>query len=285
MRRIKASKRGRLVPILVAGGVGYLIGAWPTAGLRSTDLSAAETVAQRFPQTWNDAPAGASALAVSTSSGPVSSVAISSAGMNSAPMTGGVQFALLSPEPMVPQVNRQTPPQAAVQTAALEQMGPAPAATDAKTAEIKAAEVKAAAAKAAEAKAAEAKAAALNEAKIAEAKAAAAAARRRANRPGYMLDDAQIASIKERLNLTPDQERMWPAVEVALRNIAYAHAQDARHGGSSATQSAALDSDSIEVQGLKSAATPLLMSFNSDQKAEVRNLAHVMGLDQLATQF
>jgi len=27
------------------------------------------------------------------------------------------------------------------------------------------------------------------------------------------------------------------------------------------------------------------MSFNSEQKDEVRNLAHVMGLDQLATQF
>ena len=48
-----------------------------------------------------------------------------------------------------------------------------------------------------------------------------------ANRPGYMLDDTQIASIKQRLRLTPDQERMWPAVEVALRNIAFARARDA----------------------------------------------------------
>ena len=40
-----------------------------------------------------------------------------------------------------------------------------------------------------------------------------------------MLDDAQIASIKERLHLTPDQEEMWPAVEAALRNMAYLHAQ------------------------------------------------------------
>jgi hypothetical protein len=39
------------------------------------------------------------------------------------------------------------------------------------------------------------------------------------------------------------------------------------------------------VQGLKSAAVPLIMSFNSEQKEEVRNLAHVMGLDQLASQF
>ncbi len=51
--------------------------------------------------------------------------------------------------------------------------------------------------------------------------------RHASNRPGYMLDDAQIASIKERLHLTPDQEQMWPAVEAALRNIAYTRVQDA----------------------------------------------------------
>lgn len=99
-----------------------------------------------------------------------------------------------------------------------------------------------------------------------------------ASRPGYLLDDAQIASIKHRLHLTPDQEQMWPAVESALRHIAFAKAHEThRHGG--------LDPNSTEVQDLKSAAIPLLMSFSSEQKDEVRNLAHVMGLDQLASQF
>ena len=100
-----------------------------------------------------------------------------------------------------------------------------------------------------------------------------------------MLDDAQIASIKERLHLTPDQEQMWPAVEAALRNMAYTHAQQARRRGVSGetTQAAAIDPDTV--QGLKSAAVPLIMSFNAEQKEEVRNLAHVMGLDQLASQF
>src|SRR5215470_15360313 len=41
-------------------------------------------------------------------------------------------------------------------------------------------------------------------------------------RPGAVLNDAQIASIKRRLNLTPEQERMWPSVEAALRNLSYA---------------------------------------------------------------
>jgi len=102
------------------------------------------------------------------------------------------------------------------------------------------------------------------------------------NRPGYMLDDAQIASIKQRLHLTPDQERMWPAVEVALRNIAFAKARSAGQHGA---QPGAIDPNSTEVQDLKSAAIPLLMSFSDQQKDEVRSLVHVMGVDQLATQF
>ena len=102
-----------------------------------------------------------------------------------------------------------------------------------------------------------------------------------ADHAGYILDDAQIASIKTRLHLTPDQEQMWPAVEVALRNIAYKRTQLAREGGAANVQSL----DPNAVQGLKTAAVPLIMSFNEEQKEEVRNLAHVMGLDQLATQF
>jgi len=97
------------------------------------------------------------------------------------------------------------------------------------------------------------------------------------NRPGFMLDDPQIASIKERLHLTPDQEQMWPAVEAALRNIAYTRAQQARRRGISGetTQVADIDPDSVE--GLKSAAVPLIMSFDEEQKQQVRDLAHVMG--------
>lgn len=113
------------------------------------------------------------------------------------------------------------------------------------------------------------------------------AAPRRAvmNRPGFMLDDAQIASIKQRLHLTPDQEQMWPSVEAALRNIAYTHAQQARRRGVSGDTTPAADIDPQSVAGLKSAAVPLIMSFDEEQKQEVRNLAHVMGLDQLASEF
>jgi hypothetical protein len=103
-------------------------------------------------------------------------------------------------------------------------------------------------------------------------------------RPGYILDDSQIASIKERLHLTPDQEQMWPAVEAALRNMAYQRAQQAGARGTARNaQVAAVDPEAV--QGLKAAAVPLIMSFSTEQKDEVRSLAHVMGLDQLAAQF
>lgn len=100
-----------------------------------------------------------------------------------------------------------------------------------------------------------------------------------------MFDDAQIASIKERLHLTPDQQQMWPAVEAALRNIAYTRAQQARRRAVSGETTQAADIDPDSVAGLKSAAVPLIMSFDEEQKQEVRDLAHVMGLDQLAAQF
>jgi len=113
-----------------------------------------------------------------------------------------------------------------------------------------------------------------------------AAVHNRNDRGGFILNDAQIASIKTRLHLTPDQEQMWPAVEAALRNIAYTRARDARrHGAPANTQLAAANADGVDVRDLKSAAIPLIMSFNAEQKDEVRNIAHVMGLDQLASQF
>lgn len=266
-------KCGRMLPVLVAGGIGYLIGGWQTAALRNTDLSAAAVVALRFPQAWKDA-----ALATKTfASSPAMNVRATSS--SAASSMRGAQLALFSPQPMVPQVAPPLAPQAAadtpqaaaqptVQTVALEQAGPSPLPTAGEPLRPPAA----AAPQTSEAKTAAA--------------AAAAATRHRANRPGYLLDDAQIASIKHRLNLTPDQEQMWPGVEAALRNIAYAKTREARRrGGADTVQAASVDPDSAEVQGLKSAAVPLIMSFNAEQKEEVRNLAHVMGLDQLATQF
>jgi hypothetical protein len=249
MRQRTASKRGRLLPLLAACAFGYLTGAWHVAALREAGhSSAAEVVAQRFPQEWTKLSAVALAAVRNSRADPD----------------------LFSPAPMVPPqlqssaewpVERSValaPERRVVQAASLDSLAP-PAA---------------------------------NAADLAPRPAAGAAAKTAAipahplavSHAGYILDDAQIASIKTRLHLTPDQERMWPAVEAALRNMAYKRTQQAAVRGTARNvQAAAVDPEAVE--GLKSAAVPLLMSFSSEQKEQVRSLAHVMGLDQLASQF
>jgi hypothetical protein len=247
MRRKKAFKRGRVLSIIVAGFAGYVIGGWNGSVPRSPALSAAQSVALRFPQDLADA----------------SPVTVAFATPANAAAMGNTRLALFSPQPMVAQasapqapVRQAAAPQATLQMASAEQGAalpqPAPAAK-----------------------------------RPNGIKPTAAAVHNRDDRAaGLMLNDAQIASIKTRLHLTADQEQMWPAVEAALRNIAYTRSREAhRRSAPANTQVASADADGVDVRDLKSAAIPLIMSFNSEQKDEVRNLAHVMGLDQLATQF
>jgi hypothetical protein len=91
-----------------------------------------------------------------------------------------------------------------------------------------------------------------------------------------VLNSGQIAGIKRRLNLTPDQERYWPQVEVALRQMAWTK---------SGKGEAKVDMSTVDVDGLKSAAFPLVMSFSDDQKRELRSLAHLLGLESVASRF
>lgn len=260
MRRKKALWGGRALTVLVAVFVGYVVAGWNPSASHNNQLSAAQMVALRFPENLDDVSSAPTVMA--TSGSPLAEA----------------QAALLSPTPMLPQTADAPSPQivsavpqanvaetpvtqSQVQVASVEQSAPAPSAARAPSAPPVAAQpslIK---------------------------KVAAAAHRTLNERPGFVLNDAQIASIKERLHLTPDQEEMWPAVEAALRNLAYTRAREARRKGDANVQIATADPNSAEVQGLKSAAIPLLMSFNSEQKDEVRNVAHVMGLDQLASQF
>jgi hypothetical protein len=255
MRR--ALKRGRVATILLVGTAGYLLGNWHVLSSRSADpspgLSPAQSVALRFPEVQ------AVAAAADTVSGATSAVSPTNpTSPTRAMMLGGAQLALLSPEPMVGRVVAQPEPHVAVAPA------PATAAPQPRAdTEIKSPPAMQ---------------------RRSELKSLTESAVRHANRPGFVLNDAQIASIKGRLHLTPDQERMWPSVEAALRSIAYAKARDANQRGAAAVV-ASLDPDSAEVQDLKSAAFPLILSFSDEQKNEVRSLAHVMGLDRLASEF
>jgi hypothetical protein len=257
MRRKQALKRGRVLSIVVAGFAGYVIGGWNGSVPRSPALSAAQSVALRFPQDLDEA----------------SPVTVAFATTANAAVRANTQLALFSPQPMLPSA-----PQAAAQPAATLQL-PMPQATM----QMASAEQTAAALP----QPAPAPAPATKRPNSVKPVAAAAAVHNRDDRAaGLMLNDAQIASIKTRLHLTPDQEQMWPAVEAALRNIAYTRSREARrHSTPANTQVASADADAVDVRDLKSAAIPLIMSFNSEQKDEVRNIAHVMGLDQLATQF
>jgi hypothetical protein len=253
MRRKKAFDRGRAVPMLVAAAVGYLIGSWHAGGVRRSEASdaptAAQTVALRFPQAMSDAPV-------------VQAAAIERPAASAAAPADNARLALFDPEPMVrqpavPPPGLQPAPSAPEQTAdaaATEPPQPQPSTTAPISVKPRT--------------------------PVGASKPHAVASRL-AHRPGTMFDDVQLASIKRRLNLTADQERMWPAVAAALRNIAVEREREARRGA----RPGAIDPDSAEVQDLKSAAIPLIMSFSDEQKDEVRSLVHVMGLDQLASEF
>jgi hypothetical protein len=264
MRRKKALWGGRALSIVVAVFVGYVVAGWNPSASHNNELSAAQMVALRFPQDFDDASNVPTVMSVAaTSESPIAEA----------------QAALLSPTPMVPQAS----------DAPVQVVSAAPQAKVADTPIARAPVLVASAEQTAQTSSAAASAPLPQpvSAQASLAKKVAAVARRSLNeRPGFVLNDAQIASIKERLHMTPDQEEMWPAVEAALRNLVYTRAREARRKGEPANaQLASTDSNSAEVQGLKSAAIPLLMSFNSEQKDEVRNIAHVMGLDQLASQF
>jgi hypothetical protein len=260
MRRVRKVKRGRWLSLLVAAFIGYLLGGWHTAGSHSPDLSASQNVALRFPEA--DAEAAAVDAADETSTGTTSNTALKQA-----------RLALLSPLPMAPvSAVAPSPPAPASETVAslppaevAPMPRPVPAAVPRSEAQSGAVPLLHAVPKLP----------------------TAATAEQHVSRPEFLLNDVQIASIKQRLHLSPDQDRMWPAVEAALRNVAYAKTHYARRHGpvEGAGGVASLDSNSAEVQGLKSAAIPLIMSFSDQQKSEVRSLAHVMGLDKLAAEF
>ena len=96
-----------------------------------------------------------------------------------------------------------------------------------------------------------------------------------------LLSESQIAGIKERLRLSAAQESYWPPVERALKAVAR-KIHVARQADPNAN-AASLGADSAEVQQLKSAAMPLLVQLREDQKDEVRKLARIIGLDQVAS--
>jgi hypothetical protein len=99
---------------------------------------------------------------------------------------------------------------------------------------------------------------------------------------GGILDDGQISGLKGRLRLSSDQAEYWPAVEAALRDVVRTQLRGTKHAVGGKVN---IDTNSPEVQKLIWAAMPLLMRLTDDQKSEVRKLARVIGLEQVASQI
>jgi hypothetical protein len=97
-----------------------------------------------------------------------------------------------------------------------------------------------------------------------------------------LLDDGQITGLKGRLRLTSDLAEYWPAVEAALRDVVRTQLRGTKHLAGGKVN---IDTNSPEVQKLIWAAVPLLMRLREDQKTDVRKLARVIGLEQVASQI
>src|SRR5579863_6447770 len=117
MRRKRAFKRGRLVLLGLAGGIGYLLGGWHAATPHNNnDLSPAQSVALRFPE-HTESPATL-AVAHDTVRG-----AVNNAGNM---VLGDPQLLLLNPDPMIPQPLKAAPPAAANATPEAAAAAPLP---------------------------------------------------------------------------------------------------------------------------------------------------------------
>ena len=100
--------------------------------------------------------------------------------------------------------------------------------------------------------------------------------------------DARIAGLKAGLQLTPDQEKNWPAVEQAIRDMAKARqermaawrerAKDEKGEDALARLRARADGmtrRAAELRKLADAAEPLYQSLSDDQKHRLRFLVHM----------
>jgi hypothetical protein len=247
--RHKKNRVGAGVALLGAAAVTCLLAGWNAGGTRSAVLSAAETIALRFPDSrydvWDN----------------VSSLPATAAELDDGQALFDPNPTLIPPA--VPAVATVTVTRAdAVQTA------------NADAATIDAPKVEPPATQAA-------KETAPSSMKLASVSTKPAPTPK--TRPGAVLNDAQISSIKTRLKLTPEQQDMWPDVEAALRDLSFEKKSEGSRRKIAYTGT--IDPYSSEVQRLKSAAFPLIMSFSDEQKRELRIIAHVAGLEKLAAQF
>jgi len=92
---------------------------------------------------------------------------------------------------------------------------------------------------------------------------------------GDPLGAAGIERIKLALALTAEQEEFWPAIAAELQALGKAMQKTNGKG-----QKISLDSEAV--QRLYWAAAPLITRLSHEQKLKVKQMAHIMGLHQVA---
>jgi hypothetical protein len=103
----------------------------------------------------------------------------------------------------------------------------------------------------------------------------AAATRKGAPDDGEVLGPAGIERMKMALALTAEQEEFWPAIADELRALGKTLKAHKGHDGK-------INVDNDTIQRLYWAAAPLITRLSYEQKQKVKQMAHVMGLRQVA---
>lgn len=99
--------------------------------------------------------------------------------------------------------------------------------------------------------------------------------------------DARIAAVKAGLRLTPDQEKLWPPVEAAFRDLARFRIERMRQRRERAptddlmerlrARSDAMTANAAAFKRALDAADPLYRTLNDDQKRRLAFLTHMGG--------
>jgi hypothetical protein len=102
--------------------------------------------------------------------------------------------------------------------------------------------------------------------------------------------ESKIAQAKATLRLTPDQEKHWPRVAAALREVSARmnNVEEASAGGFVQKMSSRAGEYVLNASAIKrlvSAAHPLIKSLDGEQKRNAVNMARSMGLASVAARF
>src|SRR5712692_7256977 len=105
---------------------------------------------------------------------------------------------------------------------------------------------------------------------------------------GFVLTDAHIARLKAVLRLTPAQEKYWPPVEAALRDIVRhrrEHAAGPPRLELASSEPAGPAVDNGKLRRAAAVALPLIVTLDEAQKRSALRLVRSLGLDSAGSIF